>query len=103
MKLLITKNKYGISARISDKEDKKISYFLPVTLSEENEKKFEENKAYLLSVKDSFFKVFPKKDGTTGLKLCITDFEVEKTYENNTQTSTQTTLKPIDEDEILPF
>ena len=71
MKLLITKNKYGISARISDTDQKgtKVTYFLQISMSLENEKKIEEGKAYLIDVKDCFPKAFAKKDGRSRVNV----------------------------------
>lgn len=103
MKLLINKNQYGISARISDTDLKgvKATYFLQIGMSLENEKKLKEGKAYLINVKECFPKAYPKKDGTAGFRLLVTKFDIEKVYEDK-PASTPTTMKPI-EDEILPF
>lgn len=103
MKLLITKNKYGISARVSDTDQKgtKATYFLQIGMSLENEKKIEEGKAYLIDAKECYPKAFAKKDGTAGFRLLVTKFDIEKVYEDK-PASAPTTMKPI-EDEILPF
>lgn len=107
MKLLITKNKYGISAKIRNQDDNEIpTYFLQITMSKENAEKIDENNAFLINVKDGIFSTYAKKDGSAGLKLFVTEFTIDKVFSaNNKQVKSAPagyTLKPIDE-EILPF
>ena len=79
MKILVNKNKYGIQAIANNKEKGKTLY-ISVWMNDENSKKIEEGKNYLLDVADGSMSCYEKKDGTLAPKIFIRKFVVAGEY-----------------------
>lgn len=114
MKFLISKNQYGLSAVIKDK-DKNLKTYIPVWMDEEHEAELKEGYSYLIEETNANFAPFEKKDKTIGLKLFVREFVIKREYtplENKQAVAKEEPKKDIPEplmkfepieDDRLPF
>jgi hypothetical protein len=124
MKILISKNQYGISAIVNNgNTENPAKCFIDVWTPEEKAKTLKTNTRYYIKVTDGSLSCYKKKDGSIAPKLMVKDFEVIKSYQNDYSTPTATArpiTKPVEkpvvkqpepalpdvvpiDDETLPF
>ena len=111
MKFLITKNQYGLSAVVNDKE-KSLKLYIPVWMDEENSKEIKEGYTYLIEETNANLAPYQKKDKTIGVKLFVREFVIKKEYAPFENKQGEAKEEPLPEqlknfepiqDEILPF